>query len=111
MDVVAPPDTVRGSKCYQKALELDGGQDVAAHRLAEGLLDPPWSSNFADPFFGNSVAAEAGDWDIVEAVSRRVLAALPGRTALESGATLPSHTTQRYAWAWRAVGLADHVST
>lgn len=36
MDVVVPPETTRSSKCFQKALELDPREDLAARRLAEG---------------------------------------------------------------------------
>lgn len=117
MDVVNPPDLSRGPKCYQKALELDPQQDEAARRLAEGSYQ--LSQGKEDMLMmitcPVTVHAASDDWDLVEAIARRVLAALPGRSALEeAGAAwipLASHTTFRYSWAWKAVGMADFVRT
>lgn len=93
MEHVSPPDVVRGSKCFQKAFELDSREGEAARRLA---------TNFADE----------KEWDLVEVVASRVIA---GEGGIAGGLDESEAVTKRQclptnAWAWKAMGVVELVS-
>lgn len=79
------PDYDRASKCFQKAFELDGGQETAARYLAEEF-------------------ALIHEWSLVEVIARRVVDNNKGRAAMGSKAA------QRLAWAYKAIGGSELVS-
>ncbi|CED83821.1 TPR repeat-containing protein [Phaffia rhodozyma] len=91
-DIVSPSDTVRASRCFQHAFELDPRQGEAAKRLAD---------NFAD----------AKEWELVEIISKRVI---EGEGGLEgglenSGANKREREVKgrflvENVWAWKALG-------
>ncbi|PWN18353.1 TPR-like protein [Microstroma glucosiphilum] len=80
-----PLDSVRSTKCYQKAFELDSTQSIAAFKLA-------------------SHYATEREWDLVAMIAKRVVdgeggaAALGGQTA-----AMRKHKTSN-VWAWKAIG-------
>lgn len=80
-----PPDSVRSTKCYQKAFELDSSQSTSALKLA-------------------SHYATEREWDLVAIIAKRVVdgeggaAALGGQTA-----AMRKHKTSN-VWAWKAIG-------
>ena len=90
-DYSIPRDTIRASKCFQKAFELDAREAEAARRLAEGFADEQ-------------------EWDLVEIVARRTI---EGEGGLEGGDSGISKATTRFlptnAWAWKAVGVVELV--
>ena len=90
-DYATPRDTIRASKCFQKAFELDAREAEAARRLAEGFADER-------------------EWDLVEIVARRTI---EGEGGLEGGDGGISKATTRFlptnAWAWKAVGVVELV--
>lgn len=90
-DYATPRDTIRASKCFQKAFELDAREAEAARRLAEGFADER-------------------EWDLVEIVARRTI---EGEGGLEGGDSGISKAATRFlptnAWAWKAVGVVELV--
>ncbi|KAM0791144.1 hypothetical protein ACM66B_005630 [Microbotryomycetes sp. NB124-2] len=76
------PDFDRASKCFQKAFELDGGQELAARNLAEEY-------------------ALVHEWSLVETVARRVVANNQGKAAMGVKAA------KRLAWAYKAIGGSE----
>lgn len=89
-DYAQPPDTVRASRCFQKAFELDFKEVEAARRLAEGFT-------------------EEDEWDLAEIVAKRVI---EGEGALDSGqksVTINPRHVATNIWAWKVVGLAALV--
>jgi len=90
-DYATPRDTIRASKCFQKAFELDAREAEAARRLAEGFADER-------------------EWDLVEIVARRTI---EGEGGLEGGDSGTSKASTRFlptnAWAWKAVGVVELV--
>ncbi|GAA5901083.1 hypothetical protein JCM6882_006112 [Rhodosporidiobolus microsporus] len=80
--VPSPPDWDRSSKCFQKAFELDPGQETAARYLAEEF-------------------AELGEWSLVEVIARRVVEGNKGSKGMGGKAA------GRLAWAWKAIGGAE----
>lgn len=97
-DVALPPDTVRASRCFQHAFELDPRQGEAARRLADSFAD-------------------AKEWELVEIISKRVI---EGEGGLEGGLeSNGSNEREREAkgrflvenvWAWKALGAVELVS-
>lgn len=91
-DVLAPPDLVRSSKCFQKAFELDAREDEAARRLAVGF-------------------AEEQEWDLVEVVARRTIEGEGGADAIGGGTSAALQASRRHlsrnAWAWKAIGNVE----
>ncbi|BGP55553.1 Superkiller protein 3 [Rhodotorula sphaerocarpa] len=79
---LASPDWDRSSKCFQKAFELDPGQEVSARFLAEEF-------------------AELSEWSLVEVIARRVIEGNKGRAGMGSKAAA------RLAWAWKAIGASE----
>ncbi|GAA5985800.1 hypothetical protein JCM11641_006210 [Rhodosporidiobolus odoratus] len=79
---LATPDWERASKCFQKAFELDPGQEVAAKYLAEEF-------------------AELGEWSLVEVIARRVVEGNKGKIGMGGKAA------KRLAWAWKAIGGSE----
>lgn len=79
---ISPPDLARASKCFQKAFELDGAEEVAARFLAEEL-------------------AVAEEWGMVEAIAKRVVEGGKGKGVLGGKAAV------RLAWAYKAIGGAE----
>ncbi|GAA5864531.1 hypothetical protein JCM8547_005571 [Rhodosporidiobolus lusitaniae] len=79
---LATPDWERSSKCFQKAFELDPGQEVAARHLAEEF-------------------AELGEWSLVEVIARRVVEGNKGKAAMGR------KVAKRLAWAWKAIGGSE----
>ena len=73
-------DSPRAYKCFQKAFELDAGETEAAERLAR---------DFAD----------SRQWDLVEVIAQRVLAA--SKKLLS--------TKRQISWPDRALGVAELV--
>lgn len=90
-ECTSPPDPIRASKCFQKAFELDAREVEAARRLAEGF-------------------AEEREWDLVEVVARRTIEGEGGSSGSEQQAT-GSRFLPVNAWAWKAVGVVELVST
>ncbi|KAG8887667.1 hypothetical protein FRB98_009229 [Tulasnella sp. 332] len=90
MDYISPPDVVRGSKCFQKAFELDPREGEAARRLA---------SNFADE----------KEWDLVAVVASRVIAGEGGISGGmdESEAMSKKQCLPTNSWAWKAMGVVE----
>ena len=90
-EFVDPPDPLRASKCFQKAVELDSREGDAARRLAEGFADDQ-------------------DWDLVEVVAKRTI---EGEGGAEGDVTGSSADAARYkpvyAWAWKAIGIVELV--
>jgi superkiller protein 3 len=86
-----PPDPVRASKCFQKAVELDSREGDAARRLAEGFADER-------------------EWDLVEVVARRTI---EGEGGAEGDVTSNAAAAARYkpvnAWAWKSMGVVELV--
>lgn len=86
-----PPDPVRASKCFQKAVELDSREGDAARRLAEGFADER-------------------EWDLVEVVARRTI---EGEGGAEGDVTSNAAAAARYkpvnAWAWMSIGVVELV--
>lgn len=86
-----PPDPVRASKCFQKAVELDAREGDAARRLAEGFADER-------------------EWDLVEVVARRTI---EGEGGAEGDITSSAAAAARYkpvnAWAWKSIGVVELV--
>lgn len=82
---LSEPDWERSSKCFQKAFELDPGQEVAAKHLAEEF-------------------AELSEWGLVEVIARRVVEGNKGKAGMGGKAAA------RLAWAWKAIGGAELVS-
>ncbi|KAK4048297.1 Superkiller protein 3 [Microbotryomycetes sp. JL201] len=76
------PDYDRASKCFQKAFELDGGQELAARNLAEEY-------------------ALVHEWSLVETVARRVVANNQGKAAMGAKAA------KKLAWAYKAIGGSE----
>ncbi|KAK4051115.1 Superkiller protein 3 [Microbotryomycetes sp. JL221] len=76
------PDFERSSKCFQKAFELDGGEEIAAKYLAQDY-------------------ALVHEWSLVETVARRVVANNQGKAALGMKAA------KRLAWAYKAIGGSE----
>jgi superkiller protein 3 len=94
LEHASPPDPTRASKCFQKAFELDAREADAARRLAEGF-------------------AEEKEWDLVEVVARRTI---DGEGGLDAGVqsgddVLLGKYLPNNAWAWKAVGVVEFVST
>lgn len=91
LDYGTPRDTIRASKCFQKAFELDAREAEAARRLAEGFADER-------------------EWDLVEIVARRTI---EGEGGLEGGDSGISKAATRFlptnAWAWKAAGVVELV--
>lgn len=81
-----PPDHAKASKCLQKAFELDSTQEEAARLLAQEF-------------------SLSGDWDLVEVIARRAIAHI---SSVRAGQHAKAQAA-RYAWAWRAIGVADLV--
>ena len=79
---IEPADLPRASKCFQKAFELDGGEEVAARYLAEEL-------------------AGLEEWGMVEAIAKRVVEGGKGKGVLGGKAAV------RLAWAYKAIGGAE----
>ncbi|BGP16261.1 hypothetical protein JCM10213_007705 [Rhodosporidiobolus nylandii] len=79
---LSEPDWERASKCFQKAFELDPGQEVAARYLAEEF-------------------AELGEWSLVEVIARRVVEGNKGKVGMGGKAA------KRLAWAWKAIGGSE----
>ncbi|KAG9039837.1 Superkiller protein 3 [Tulasnella sp. JGI-2019a] len=90
MDYVTPPDVIRGSKCFQKAFELDPREGEAARRLA---------SNFADET----------EWDLVAVVANRVIAGEGGISGglSEGDAMSKKQCLPTNSWAWKAMGVVE----
>lgn len=88
----SPPDPIRASKCFQKAVELDSREGEAARRLAEGFADER-------------------EWDLVEVVAKR---AIEGEGGAEGNIMGNEMAARRYmavnAWAWKAIGVVELVS-
>ena len=84
-------DTVRASKSFQKAFELDPRETEAARRLAEGL-------------------ANEREWDLVNVIARRVI---DGEGGTEIDGNISQEEMARYSsangWAWKAVGVVELV--
>lgn len=78
------PDNDRASKCFQKAFELDGAEELAARYLAEEFT-------------------ELEEWDLVEVIARRVVDRCSGKVAMGGKVAV------RLAWAWKAIGGAELV--
>lgn len=74
-------DKKRARKCFQKAFELSSSEIEAAERLARAF-------------------AEQGDWDLVEAVSQRVV---------DSGKVRPAPGSKKrgFSWPFAALGIAE----
>ena len=95
LQAIDPPSHTTATKCFQKAFELDEREDVAAKYLADEF-------------------AEVGEWDLVEVVARRVVQGdMRGSAA---GAAADGHPTgsfvaSKHAWAWKAIGAAELVSS
>lgn len=91
-DQASPPDPIRASKCFQKAVELDSREGDAARRLAEGFADER-------------------EWDLVEVVARRTI---EGEGGAEGNVAENVSAAARYkpvnAWAWKAIGVVELVS-
>ncbi|KAM0752109.1 TPR-like protein [Meredithblackwellia eburnea MCA 4105] len=79
---VDPPDYKRASQCFEKAFELDNGQEIAARYLAEEF-------------------AEIGEWSLVESIARRIVEGAGSRAAMGGKAA------QRLSWAFKALGGAE----
>lgn len=79
------PEYERASKCFQKAFELDGGQEIAARYLAEEF-------------------ALIHEWSLVEVIARRVVENNTGKAALGGKAA------SKLAWAYKAIGGSELVS-
>jgi len=88
-----PPDSVRASRCFQKAFELDSREAEAARRLAQGF-------------------AEDQDWDLVEIVAHRTI---EGEGGLSGGLPFqssdPDSSRPTNSWAWKAIGIVELVCT
>lgn len=80
---LSPPEASQASKCFQKAFELSGTEEVAARYLAEEF-------------------SESGDWDVVEIIARRVVDGNKGKP-------FGGKVAQRLSWAWKAIGGAELV--
>jgi superkiller protein 3 len=89
LEAVDPPSHITATKFFQKAFELDEREDVAAKYLADEF-------------------AEAGDWDLVEVVARRVVQG--DRIAEGDRPVMGSFVASKHAWAWKAIGAAELVS-
>ncbi|RDI78521.1 hypothetical protein Vi05172_g11399 [Venturia inaequalis] len=74
-------DKKRARQCFQKALELSPSEVEAAERLARSFADQ-------------------GDWDIVEAISKRVI---------DSGKTRPPPGSKKkgFSWPYSAMGVVQ----
>lgn len=92
-EYVDPPDPIRASKCFQKAVELDSREGEAARRLAEGFADER-------------------EWDLVEVVARRTI---EGEGGAEGDVVGNVAAAARYkpvnAWAWKAIGVVELVQS
>lgn len=89
MRAADPPDHPTATKFLQKAFELDEREDEAAKYLADEY-------------------AEAGDWDLVEIVARRVTQG-DAAAALADNGHIGSFVAAKHAWAWKAIGAAELV--
>ncbi|WFC99924.1 Superkiller protein 3 [Malassezia yamatoensis] len=86
---VSPPDTVRASKCFQKAFELEATEYQAAKRLIESFADQR-------------------DWELVETVAQRVIEAEGGKDTLDARPQAAVHITSN-AWVWKAMGIVESI--
>lgn len=84
---VSPPDLVRASKCFQKAFEMDAREYGAARRLVEHF-------------------ANQREWDLVDAIARRVVEAEGGVDALAGRPQAGVHVSAN-AWVWKAIGIVE----
>ena len=93
LEGISPPDTNRSTKCFQKAFELDAREVDAAQRLANAF-------------------AEDREWDLVQVIAQRVI---EGEGGLGGGLSDSQVALARFkptnAWAWKAVGVVELVST
>lgn len=87
-EAARPPDTVRASKCFQKAFELDASEYEAARRLVEQY-------------------AAQREWSLVDVVARRVVEAEGGVDVL-TGRASNVHVTPN-AWVWKAIGIVESL--
>lgn len=78
--VSSPPDTVRATKCFQKAFELDAGEHYAAEQLVRGY-------------------AAQREWGLVEVIARHVIES-------EGGSAVALRTSSS-AWAHKAIGIVE----
>lgn len=94
LEDVSPPDEESATRCFQRAFELDEKEEVAARMLAEAY-------------------SETEDWDLVEAIARRLvrnLNASQGKYGAVKTPAAGSFAAKKYGWAWKAIGMADLVS-
>lgn len=93
LEDVEPADEESATKCFQKAFELDEREEIAARKLAESY-------------------AETEDWDLVEAIARRLVRNLYANKGTYGTIETPvagSTAARKYGWAWKAIGMADLV--
>lgn len=91
---ISPPDEDSATRCFQRAFELDEREEVAARMLAEAY-------------------SETEDWDLVEAIARRLVRNLhagQGKYGVVETPAAGSLSAKKYGWAWKAIGMADLVS-
>lgn len=84
-------DREQAIRLFQKALDLDANEHEAGQLLAE-------------------LFAQSEEWSAVELVARRIVSVLAASSTTET-ALSGTLILKRYAWAWRAIGMADIVSS
>jgi Tfp pilus assembly protein PilF len=82
-------DKEQAIRLFQKALDLDANEHEAGQLLAE-------------------LHAQAEEWTAVEMVARRIVSLLAASSSTET-ALSGTLILKKYAWAWRAIGMADIV--
>lgn len=93
LEDISPPDEESATRCFQRAFELDEREEVAARMLADSY-------------------SETEDWDLVEAIARRLVRNLHASQGKYGGVETPaagSFAAKKYGWAWKAIGMADLV--